>query len=182
MSRKKHYLVCWLLNNHKLYLLWCDGGSKPDYYVLSNDEKKGQLLIALTKQEIKNCAEKKSLWLSQQPPYIFDFDALKTYLGRIRSDRPISQKFAELLLESWNILDDVSYSTDTQLIPIDLISHVDINRVYEKLFCGNNLPSMTPSYKKYHPILDVEEKGILKKMFNYAMNRINEIVVSSINL
>ena len=180
MSREKHYLVCWLLNNHKLYLLWCDGGSKPDYYVLSNDEQKGQLLITLTKQEIKNCAEKKSLWLSQQPPYIFDFDALKTCLGRIRSDRPISQQFSELFLEAWNILDDVSYSTNIQLIPIDLISHVDINRVYEKLFFGNNLSAVMPSHKKYHPILDVEERKALKMMFNYAINKINEIAISSI--
>lgn len=169
------YVVCWLLDGHEYFLLWLDGGSEPDQFVVL-EPGSTQLLIAETREELTAYAQKRRLLVSDQPPQVIDFSALKTALNGLRSDRPISMGVAELFLNAWNTLDDVSHTIGTPIMLVESDCKQGMDRLYEKLFYGNNLPSITPKGQKYCPILDANERHLLKSLFRRAMQRLVSLV------
>lgn len=174
MSAPLYYIVCWLLNNQKLFLLWVDGGKRPDYYVLH--EKSMKLLIFQTNEEMASYTEKHKMELVDQPADVIDFNKSNIALTALRPNMPLSLAKAELLLNVWNALDDVSRSTNVQLIPVNLCTQENMDKLYEKLFYGNNLPSVTPEGKKYFPLFDAEERSILRKLFRGAITNLVTLV------
>ncbi|MGF6949788.1 hypothetical protein QF028_002293 [Neobacillus sp. B4I6] len=68
----------------------------------------------------------------------------------------------DYFLNFWNNISDLAYSVGENFYG-DL-KKAQINKVYDKLFFGNNLPAITPKNKNYYPTWDTAEKIILVKM------------------
>ena len=171
------YLVRWVHEEKNLFLLWRDGGKQPDHYVL-RDQDEHLLLITRTKKEIIEYAKKHNLQSSQQAEYVLDFNELNKVLKRLRPNKSLSQKMSEVLLHFWNMLDDVSNSVKTQIIPVDCFDKKELDKLYEKLFYGNNLPPVTPEGSKYFPILVSKELNILRKLFRHAIAILSKMMDS----
>jgi hypothetical protein len=169
------YIDCWRLDNKQIYLLWCDGEPNPDYYVV-NDCFEPRLLTTSTKEALVECANKRDLQISDQPVNVLDFDAVEKRLAAIRLDRSLPMKSSVLFLNIWNTLDDVSHSISQDLMASDLYSSEELNYLYEKLFFGNNLESITPEGKKYYPILVAREREILRNLFGAAIEKLRVLV------
>jgi hypothetical protein len=80
-----------------------------------------------------------------------------------------------LLLAIWNLAGDVARSVNE---PFEDRGEV-LDDVYNKLFFGNNLPSMTPAGEQYHPEWTEEELRLLRATIQIAVDLIHSRVVES---
>lgn len=165
MSGLLYYPICLLLNGCELFLLWGSGDKGRDFFVLSKQNPL-KLLTTRTEAEVLDYAKEHNLPLSKEPLAVFDFDELDTVLARLRPDRTLSIRVANIILNIWNILDDVSYSIGRQLIPVDSSSKKGVDLLYEKMFYGTNL--LTPPGEKYSPLLTTEERATIRKLLRNA--------------
>jgi hypothetical protein len=179
MNARRCYLVRWIYEGKNLFLLWRYGEKGPDYYVL-RDQDEPVLLMTSTRKEIIDHAKKRDLQTSQDAEHVLDFTDLDKVLRRMRPGKYFSQKMSEVLLNFWNMLDDVSNSVKIQLIPVDCFDKKDLDKLYEKLFFGNNLPSVTPEGSKYFPIMIAKELKILRKLFRQAIATLPKIMDSTL--
>jgi hypothetical protein len=79
-----------------------------------------------------------------------------------------------LLLAIWNLAGDVARSVNE---PFEDRGGA-LDDVYDKLFFGNNLPSMTPPGEQYHPEWTEEELRLLRARIEMAVDLIRYRVVA----
>lgn len=70
-----------------------------------------------------------------------------------------------MILEFWNIVDDISESVKKTIYKKTDISE----RIYEKLFYGNNFKSINTSGREYVPEWSNEELKVLKTILEHAL-------------
>ena len=68
--------------------------------------------------------------------------------------------------DAWNLFTDVAASVG-ELFDVH---HPESNRLYDKLFWGCNLPSVTPAGKWYSPIWSAEELTQLHALMSVGLN------------
>lgn len=71
----------------------------------------------------------------------------------------------QMILKFWNIVDDISESVKKVIYKRTDISE----RIYEKLFYGNNLKSINTSGREYVPKWSDEELEVLKNILKQAL-------------
>jgi hypothetical protein len=71
-----------------------------------------------------------------------------------------------LLLEAWNLFDDIAASIGAHLH--DRGERRD--KVYDKLFWGNNLPAVTPPGRSYQPLWNGCELRILRSVLRRGLD------------
>jgi hypothetical protein len=187
MNRLLHYIECWILRRQKVFLLWCGSnvGQDEDYFVHVEVNGIDRLLITRNIQELVNYADANDLKLDSRSKVDLelDFDRLRNILSKLKPGKEISTKEAEVLLNSWNMFNDISYSLDRSILQINVrsrkYSKKEIFHIYDKIFWGNNLPPVTPQGEEYHPIFLKKEVYFLKHAFAFALKEIaNEIAFS----
>lgn len=159
MSDPLHYSVRLRTGNGEWYLLWKDGGDKPDAYITL--PRSTNLLIARTRSDLAKLAMQRKLPVSDASPHLVDIAMMQRALERLRPDRTVSQQTSQILLESWNDLEDLARSVRS--VPANALREKEIKRVYDKLFYGNNLPSVTPAGKSFLPAFTKQELVVLRK-------------------
>lgn len=70
------------------------------------------------------------------------------------------------LLDFWNIFNDIAYSFGEK-IPNERTRKSD--RVYNKLFFGNNFPAITPEGECFKPIFTKTDRKITRKILSYGL-------------
>ena len=80
-----------------------------------------------------------------------------------------------LLLAIWNLAGDVARSVSEPFADRGEV----LDCVYDRLFFGNNLPSMTPPGELYHPQWTEEELRLLRATIQIAVDLIRSRVVTS---
>lgn len=172
MSGRLHYVVCLRTTNQDWHLLWKDGGSKPDRYVAL--PRSSKFLLAKTRSGLAKLATERGIAVSNQLAHVVDIAGMHRALTRLRPDRPLSEHTAQVLLESWNALEDMGRSIEAAPIPADPAIKDEAQRVYDKLFYGNNLPSVTPAGSSYQVTLTSRELDALRKAMRGAWREICE--------
>ena len=71
----------------------------------------------------------------------------------------------QMILKFWNIVDDISESVKKSIYKRTDISE----RIYEKVFYGNNLKSINTSGREYVPKWSDEELEVLKNILKQAL-------------
>lgn len=77
-------------------------------------------------------------------------------------------------LNFWNYISDLANSVEETFYG-DLREE-EINKVYNKLFWGNNLPAVTPKSKRYKPNWDGEQRKILVGIAKDGIRIINSSI------
>jgi hypothetical protein len=175
MTIKTHYVTCWRLEQREFFLLWADGGAKPDEYVVATPGTL-KLLVAPTRKQIEAMAHKRHLLVSVQSTDTIDLDAANAALLGLRPSRDISLNGAKALLNAWNTFEDVARSIRVDLMAIKSSDKKLMDHLYEKIFYGNNLPSVTPEGKIYTPMLENEERRLLRLAFRAAMQKLPDFL------
>jgi hypothetical protein len=187
MNSLIHYIVYWKLHGHKYYLLWCgsNDGQDDDYFVTIKFNGVARLFITRDLQKLLNYADTNNIKLNSRSEVDFqlDIDRLRNILPKLKAGKPISEKKAVLLLHSWNVFIDVNCSIGKPILEIKVRTRKYTNKekykIYNKIFWGNNLPSLTPEGKKYYPIFSKKEIYFIKHMLGFALKEIvNEIAFS----
>lgn len=75
---------------------------------------------------------------------------------------PASDDTCTQLLNAWNLLDDIARSVKASLN--DRGPKAD--KCYDKLFYGNNLPSITPPGEHYGPYFDDHEQRLISEILD----------------
>lgn len=157
------YAVCLQAEKRKQFLLWKEGASEgePDTFICLPNSK--CLLITNTLAELHHEAIKLGLQVADQEPTLIDIDAMLKALAGLRNNRSCSELTSSRLLEGWNGLDDLAQTLGMDTHIHDAEETRVLNYAYEKIFFGNNLPSVTPSNKTYFPIFSEVERRLLRR-------------------
>ena len=77
-------------------------------------------------------------------------------------DLPISDETCTQMLNAWNMFNDISRSVGATLDD----RSPDLDTCYDKLFCGNNLESVTPEGEHYSPYFSGNERSLITEILN----------------
>ena len=158
-----YYTVRYRLDNKDRYLIWFRTEEEDlDGVVVG---KNGTIPIFINETDLMNYAESCGFMpVESSASVIHNLDAIAKWLNekkRQRARRVDCEKF----LNDWNLLGDVSSSIGGDFDP----QKERTQKIYEKLFWGNNLPSLTPPGKFYVPIWSGREMQTLHEVFSQGL-------------
>lgn len=96
-----------------------------------------------------------------------NFDKFWVALRNLRVGRGSSIKTCDILLNGWNFIEDMlttfNYEDEKKKLRVPILQ-----KTYDKVFYGNNLPSVTPEGVSYEPLWLREEIVSMRKAFRSA--------------
>jgi len=150
----------YIYNGAKTTLIW-QTGAGPDTFKLDRD---GSLIAASSKRRLQQLLGREGDTVQWSEGGEVDFDKFWRLLKNLRPNRASSQRTCEVLLSGWNFIEDLlrTFDLNQQLEGL----HAPImNKAYQKVFYGNNLPSITPKGRSYQPIWLRKETLAIRKEF-----------------
>lgn len=171
MSNPNFELVNLKYESSQLFLVWKSCEDDPDQYLTVPGS--GELFVSRDEAEIRKIASTLGggLVLSEN---LTEFDLKRFWrsLEQLRPSRRISIAGCSLILDTWNLFEDIARSTN---LPVKMISiegqRID-QKIYEKFFYGNNLPSVTPNGEIYSPKFSSEELKVIRYWFRSVWTEI----------
>jgi hypothetical protein len=156
-----HYLCNLRLPGRECVILWVS--DDPDRLL---EYPSGKVATFPTAEAARSFASANGLVVAPDPPASYDFAALSAWCDR--PDRAAVDCAA--FLNAWNLIGDLLGSPD----PSRLYAHVDahLTDVYDKLFWGNNLPSVTPQGKQFDPVWSEGEVTALSRLFRLGLQEL----------
>jgi hypothetical protein len=143
-----------------IIVLWSGGEQgAPDRLTLTPD---GQIATYPDLRGLRQFTQANHLVLDADEPPVLDLDAVAAWLAH-PSNAPIE---CDLLLSAWNFFTDVSNSVGAPLDDRDNAK----DRIYDKLFWGNNLPAMTPPGEHYTPAWSTQERTTLARVISHGLS------------
>ncbi|MDM8524809.1 hypothetical protein QUF80_15685 [Desulfococcaceae bacterium HSG8] len=163
-NKAEMYPYAYIFQKRKTVLIWQTNGE--DTFRLDSENR---LISAQTVEELKRILGKDADSVEWSESAEISFDKFRTALRNLRHDRASSEKTCSLLLDGWNFLEDMArtFGLDSET---EKLRTPSLNRAYDKLLYGNNLPPMTPEGRSYHPLWTSEEISALRKAFKRILN------------
>lgn len=157
-----------------LFLLWEDRESGGDRFVTDRSLEKIIGLASL--EDLKQFATNNGLDVSWEEAGIMDLNRLSTELRACLPGEKWSVERCRVLLEGWNFFEDLfrTLSLDTRDFSTEAAA-----AVYEKIFCGNNLPFLSPNGENFDSVLDESEVSVLQSLLGDAMSRVTPSIWAS---
>ncbi len=153
-----------------IYLLW-QTSYEGDCFLLSDKKK---IFLSDNKEEVDAFMENIDRTLNWQEAGEIDLELFFSCVKKIAPGISTSEEENSILIDGWNFLDDI-YSTLESEVG-SLLFNETLNRAYNKIFYGNNLPSVTPDNCKYEPIWLAHEVSELNKAFTKIFSDVSEIL------
>ena len=158
---RKYFKLWFRLDNIDSYLIWFDDES--DGFV---SDSRGKVPCFLHTEDLLRYASSENLSVETIEPILRDLDLVASWLGA--SETEVVD--CKILLDAWNIFDDVSRSVGGNFDANPKLT----NKIYDKLFWGNNLPSVTPKGKSYEPIWAKRELKIIRETLSAGLSLFRE--------
>ncbi|HEX5660432.1 MAG TPA: hypothetical protein VFX59_24725 [Polyangiales bacterium] len=157
---RHHQPVACRLDQREHFLIWFSDDEGKDGVVLTPER---QLLCTASEAALRERARSLGItFVGELSSY--DLDAVEAWT-RTRDPDAIDCK---LLLDAWNWLGDVTSSLRSRA---DLFVAADakLNKVYDKLFHGNNLPAVTAPREHYEPTWSASEASDLAALLRLGL-------------
>ncbi len=163
----KFFRLWYRLDRQDSYLIWYSNTTDGIFV-----DEKDFILSFITLAELESYASKNTLCLENEIPILHDLDWVCDWL-RCPSSTTIN---CDHVLATWNLFADISISVK---IGGELFKNLNrkYDRVYDKLFWGNNLPSVTPAGVKYIPVWSSEEICVLETVLEAGLKLFRQKVV-----
>lgn len=159
------YPLALKIGERTLFLLWASDDWGLDRLLADG----GRLVSFSNEESAREYAQAENLPLARREElHLHDLDDAARWL---RAD---TEPDCGVLLEIWNLAGDVARSVNE---PFEDRGGV-LDDVYNKLFFGNNLPSMTPRGEHFEPEWSEEELGVLRARIETAVDLIRSHVAS----
>lgn len=160
---EQHYRVEFIYKGVSYYCIWYS--SDHDYLI--NQENRIEYFSAM--RDLETYCLRNKLPLSKDDAAVYNLDEIETWLagGKTRVD-------CKLILNVWNIFQDVAFSAKVLFSGNDKT----YNGVYNKIFYGNNLPSINTSGKIYVPEWDEEELQVISDVLENGMQLFRKSLIS----
>lgn len=162
MSRV-YYAVRYRLDHKDRFLIWhsegAEGESEADGVVVS---EAGLIPIFRTQQSMIAYTQDNGLSpLEEDGSGYHNLDVVVKWLKRKRP----AQLDCEHFLAAWNLLADISASIGGSFDP----DKDKTQKIYDKLFWGNNLPALTPASCSYEPLWRGKENQIMRQVLRNGL-------------
>jgi hypothetical protein len=157
MKRKvEMYPYAYTYKGKKTILIWQTNGR--DTFKLVSPKR---LLQAPTLMNLKRQLRTEAAQVHWSERAEIDFDKFWTALENLRSNRASSRRTCSVLLKGWNFIEDMGRTFNLKKEMKRLRSKL-LDKAYEKIFYGCNLPSVTPNGKSYSPLWSTAEIKALR--------------------
>jgi hypothetical protein len=154
------------VSGRTLFLLWVSDDWGLDRVLAAA----GRVISFTDKASAREYALAEHLTLApKEELHLHDVDSA---IGWLETD---AEPECPLLLGIWNLAGDVARSVNEAFKDRGEL----LDKVYDKLFFGSNLPSMTPPGEHYQPEWSEEELGLLRSMTEAAVDLIRCHVLAS---
>lgn len=127
----------------------------------------GQIVSARTHEDFTNLAGRHNLTLEAGNGDPQNLDGIEDLL-----QLPASDDICTQLLNAWNLLGDIARSVSASLDD----RGPEVDKCYDKLFYGNNIPCITPPGEHYSPHFNDHEQ----RLINDIMDRGRAILASNL--
>ncbi len=154
------YPYVYVYNGKKTILMWQTSECGDSFRLNSNNN----LIEAQSEAKIKKLLRSESKKVHWSESTEMDFDRFWKTLKTLKVGRASSGKTCKILLEGWNFIEDLA-RTIKRTEELRRLHSPLLNKIYKKLFYGNNLPSITPKGKSYSPFWLKEEISSFKNEF-----------------
>jgi hypothetical protein len=159
------YPLALKVGGRTLFLLWVS-----DDWALNRVLADAGLVVSFSDESAREYALAENL--TQAPKEELRLHDLDSAVRWLEAD---AEPDCRLLLAIWNLAGDVARSVNE---PFEDRGAV-LDDFYNKLFFGNNLPSITPPGGQYHPEWTEEELGLLRARIEVAADLIRSRLVAS---
>jgi len=159
---KSYYKCSIILNEKKKILIQTIDSSEVDSFFLN---KNGKISLFESVECLKDFAEKKVIPINLEENHVLNLDYIKKFSivkdGEIEID-------CEEVLHAWNFFDDIC---NTLNLPFERkVRDALTDKIYDKLFFGNNIPAIKPDdVPDYIPIWIPEEEKRLSEVLSNGM-------------
>ena len=143
-----YYLCSYRLHESAGYLIWFtdeEGGVEDG--VVTSPEALLQIFRSQSDAEIQ--ARNLNILLSEENPAFYDMTVISDWVDTPAAETVDCSAFDN----AWNMFGDIALSTGSAFDA----DRTQTRRIYQKLFWGCNLPSVTPPGQRYGPLWDTEE-------------------------
>ena len=156
MKRKvEMYPYAYIYKGKKTVLIWQTNGRDTFKKVSDN-----RLLQSSTMLNLKRLLRKESPKVHWSENTEINFDKFWTALINLRSNRASSTRTCSVLLDGWNFIEDIGRTFNLKKEMKRLRSQL-LDKAYDKIFWGCNLPSVTSEGKSYSPLwIEAEIKSM----------------------
>lgn len=118
---------------------------------------RGKIVWARTLEDLLELAQQHNITLEAGNEEPQNLDRIEELLQLPTSDDTCAQ-----LLKAWNLLGDIARSVNASLDD----RGPEADKCYDKLFYGNNLPSITPPGEHYSPYFDDDEQRLITEILD----------------
>lgn len=150
------YPYAYIFKGKKTILIWQTNGR--DTFMTESDNR---LLQSSTVNNLKKILKSKATKVHWSDYVEIDFDKFWTALRNLRSKKASSSKTCKDILAGWNFIEDMGRTFNLKKEMMQLRSRL-LDKAYDKLFWGCNLPSVTPEGKSYSPLWSTAEINSLR--------------------
>ena len=169
-----YYPYWYRLDGADAYLLWrTDDSSEstaPDGVLLDDA---GRMVTSRHLDQLRDYAARRGLPVAAEVnPKPLDLDVVDQWLEAARKTNVDCETF----LEAWNLFSDLASTVAGRLAHIDDRKQ---DRIYNKLFWGNNLPAVTPPGKHYEPLWFKSEVARMQNVLGAGMRLFRDRLGSS---
>lgn len=144
---RQYYIYLLHLDGQDLHTLWCTNDF--DCIHINEDGKISAFRVA---SDLISYANRLGIVIQPDEPATLNLDLIQDWLRK-----PTANIDPVTFLNAWNLLTDVRSGINQRNMDREDKQHLGL---YGKLFCGNNLPTITPPGEHYTPIwsnAEVEE-------------------------
>lgn len=154
------YFPCDLrINGADTFVVWYQ--DERDGFVRRPD---GKLIRARSLEGLIFVAAELGLSLVPDEPAKYDFDRLREWCLNATGAGVNCPEF----LNAWNFFDDLAWLHDDGESDYAKLSR-SAEQSYDKLFWGNNLPSMTPPGERFTPVWSAEELEYIRRVMEAGL-------------
>ena len=161
----KYFPLLYRLQGEKSYLIWIS--NEKDSVAVDSD---GFVVSFWDLDSLRQYADLQHYSLETEEPVLHDLDWVATW--RMGPGGPLNCGEA---LAAWNLFSDVSASIPRRGVAFKALDS-QFPLIYDKLFWGNNLPSVTPEGELYIPKWSADEVGSLVEVLTAGLDLFVSVV------
>lgn len=163
--------------NLQYYILWYRLNGKDSYLIWYSDEKDGVFVDSdgfvpsfSDIDSLLRYAQEHGLSVDAEEPNLLNLDILSKWL----EEKGVDHIECNAFNNAWNLFADMSHSIDGGFDPDQKLTL----EIYNKLFWGCNLPSVTPEGEPYRPAWTKRESKIMHEVLSSGRQMIRRSVRS----
>lgn len=155
---REYYKLWYRLDEKDLYLIWFTNDVDGVFV-----DSKCRVPVFYSEAELETYAAKLKLTIVAGELILHDLDSVVQWLQKSEKIDPNCDQ----ILAVWNMLDDVFRSLGKAFSSKSAIE----NKVYDKLFYGNNLSAITPEGEHYEPAWSSQEITLISQTLELGLHQ-----------